>query len=178
MQQSALTDEELRLRPIAADDADAIFDSCHGGDMARFIPGFPDPYERDDAAAFAARAVERWRAAEAYAFAIVAGGSDHLVGVIELRAPEDGAADVGYWVRDDARGRGIATRALRLVSEWAIRELGVERLWLTAAPDNVASQRVAEKVGFQREGVLRAHLRFRDGRRDSVMFSLLPADLR
>jgi len=45
-------------------------------------------------------------------------------------------------------------------------------------PDNVASQRVAEKAGFQYEGVLRSHLRYRDGRRrDSFVFSLLPSDL-
>ena len=43
--------------------------------------------------------------------------------------------------------------------------------------ENVASQRVAEKAGFTREGVLRAHTAFREGRRDSVLFSLLPSDL-
>jgi RimJ/RimL family protein N-acetyltransferase len=55
----------------------------------------------------------------------------------------------------------------------------VQRVDLITDPDNVASQRVAEKVGFQREGVMRAHLRHPDGRiRDSVMFSLLPGELR
>jgi RimJ/RimL family protein N-acetyltransferase len=55
---------------------------------------------------------------------------------------------------------------------------GVERLELTTHPENIPSQRVAEKAGFTREGVLRAHMKFPDGRRrDSVMFSLLPSDL-
>lgn len=54
----------------------------------------------------------------------------------------------------------------------------MQRLELMTDPDNRASQRVAEKAGFQREGVLRSHLLHRDGRRrDSVMFSLLPGEL-
>ena len=86
---------------------------------------------------------------------------------------------IGYWVAAHARGRGTCTRALRLLSRFALDELELQRLDLVTDPDNVASQRVAEKVGFQREGVLRAHLRHPDGRiRDSVMFSLLPGELR
>jgi RimJ/RimL family protein N-acetyltransferase len=86
---------------------------------------------------------------------------------------------IGYWVAAPARGQGICTRALRLLSRHALDELKLQRLELITDPDNVASQRVAEKVGFQREGVLRAHLRHPDGRiRDSVMFSLLPRELR
>jgi RimJ/RimL family protein N-acetyltransferase len=67
----------------------------------------------------------------------------------------------------------------RALSRYAHDELGLQRLDLITDPDNVASQRVAEKVGYRREGVLRAHLRHLDGRiRDSVMFSLLPGELR
>lgn len=88
-------------------------------------------------------------------------------------------ARLGYWVAADARGRGICTRALRLLSRYALGELGLQRLELITDPDNTASQRVAEKVGFRREGVLRARLRHPDGRiRDSVLFSLLPGELR
>jgi RimJ/RimL family protein N-acetyltransferase len=88
-------------------------------------------------------------------------------------------ATVGYWVAHDARGRGVCTRALRLLARHAFDELHLQRIDLITDPNNVASQRVAEKVGFQREGVLRAHLRHPDGRiRNSVMFSLLPGELR
>lgn len=66
----------------------------------------------------------------------------------------------------------------RLLSRWALDELELKRLDLITDPDNLASQRVAEKVGFQREGVLRSHLLHSDGRlRDSVLFSLLPGEL-
>jgi RimJ/RimL family protein N-acetyltransferase len=66
-----------------------------------------------------------------------------------------------------------------MVSRWGFEKLGLQRLELITDPDNLASQRVAEKVGYRREGVLRAHLKHPDGRiRDSVMFSLLPGELR
>ena len=77
-----------------------------------------------------------------------------------------------------ARGRGVATRAVRLIARWAFAELRLARLELTCAPDNDAAQRVAERCGFTREGVLRSHMPFKGGRRDTVVFGLLPGELR
>jgi RimJ/RimL family protein N-acetyltransferase len=91
---------------------------------------------------------------------------------------DDACAAVGYWLAPDARGRGVATRTLRLLARWAFEHLAVARLELTCAPDNVASQRVAERCGFVRESVLRSHIRFKGGRRDTMVFSLLPGELR
>src|SRR6476619_3999237 len=78
------------------------------------------------------------------------------LGLISLRIAErdPGLAAVGYWLRPDARGRGAATIALQLIARWAFNEVGVQRLELTTAPENVASQRVAEGAGFTREGIL------------------------
>nr|BFE33169.1 hypothetical protein GCM10010200_054200 [Actinomadura rugatobispora] len=87
-------------------------------------------------------------------------------------------AAVGFWLASRARGRSVATRTLRLLSRWAFDQLAVARLELTCAPDNVASQRVADRCGFVREGVLRSHMRFQGERRDTVVFSLLPGELR
>ncbi len=82
-------------------------------------------------------------------------------------------------MRSEARGRGLTGRAVLLVSRWSFDELGCERLQLRADADNVASQRVAEKTGFTREGVLRSvHFNPRQQRRvDFVMFSLLPSEI-
>jgi RimJ/RimL family protein N-acetyltransferase len=92
--------------------------------------------------------------------------------------PEQGRAAVGYWVAASARRRGVATHATRLMASWAFDGLGVARLELTCGPDNEASQRVAMRCGFVREGVLRSHIPFKGRRRDTVMFSLLPGELR
>jgi RimJ/RimL family protein N-acetyltransferase len=85
---------------------------------------------------------------------------------------------IGYWMTAEARGRGLTTAALRALSRWGIEDLGLGRVELVTDPENIASQRVAEKAGFQREGILRSMLLSRDGsRRDGVMFSLLPDEL-
>ncbi|WP_216893574.1 GNAT family N-acetyltransferase [Nocardia alni] len=95
--------------------------------------------------------------------------------VYDVRLSE-GRASVGYWLAAHARRRGVATRAVRLLTRWIFDDLGVARIELTCGPDNLGSQRVAERCGFQREGVLRSHMPFKGGRRDSVVFSLLPTD--
>ncbi|MBF4995980.1 GNAT family N-acetyltransferase [Nocardia sp. BSTN01] len=88
----------------------------------------------------------------------------------------EGRAAVGYWLAGRARGRGIATRSLRLLTRWAFDDLAIARLELTCAPDNLASRRVAERCGFTHEALLRSHIPFKGQRRDSLLFSLLPTD--
>jgi RimJ/RimL family protein N-acetyltransferase len=88
------------------------------------------------------------------------------------------AAEVSYFLRASARGRGFATRAVRLVTRWAFDELGIQRFELRAHPENEASIRVAERAGFKREGIERASRAWPDGTRfDSALFSLLPGEL-
>ncbi|KES07419.1 acetyltransferase [Streptomyces toyocaensis] len=62
---------------------------------------------------------------------------------------------VGYWVLPEARGRGVATRALLLAAHWAFTELGLHRLELDHAVGHEASCRVAERCGFRYEGTMR-----------------------
>lgn len=83
------------------------------------------------------------------------------------------SVEIGYGVRADERGKGYATEALGAVARWALTEGGVQRAWLTANTDNVASVRVAEKAGFHREGTLRRTGLEDDGLHDQALFSLL-----
>jgi RimJ/RimL family protein N-acetyltransferase len=111
-------------------------------------------------------------------FAIADASTAELAGAIDMRISHLKTGHVGYWVAPQARGRGVASDALVTLSRWAFESLGMGRMELATDPENVASQRVAEKAGFEREGILRALLPERDGgRRDGVMFSLLPGDL-
>ncbi|MGH2884403.1 MAG: GNAT family N-acetyltransferase [Solirubrobacteraceae bacterium] len=103
---------------------------------------------------------------------VLGGGSLYGIDVEQRRAA------VGYWLSPSSRGRGVATHATRLMARWAFEGLGVARLELTCGPDNERSQRVAERCGFVREGLLRSHMPFKGGRRDTVMFSLLADELR
>ena len=111
------------------------------------------------------------------AFAVCDAGSGELIGGIGARLGEDDIVEVGYWVRADRRGEGVASRALGRVTRWAVEERGAGRVQLITHPENVASQRVAEKAGFKREGVLRGWVVIKGTRRDAAMYALLPEDL-
>jgi RimJ/RimL family protein N-acetyltransferase len=102
-----------------------------------------------------------------------------IVGSIGLFHPdwEVRSAEIGYGVRSDERGKGYASEALAAVARWALTEGGIQRAWLTANTDNVASVRVAEKAGFHREGTLRRAAMEEDGLHDQALFSLLDSEL-
>jgi RimJ/RimL family protein N-acetyltransferase len=156
------------LRATNDGDAAWIREASTVPDIARFIVAPPSPF------------TQRWASAMEAELVIADAVSGEPLGVVSLRVAErdPGLAAIGYWLRAEARGRGAATVAVQLVARWAFDALGVRRLELTTAPDNVASQRVAERAGFTREGLLRGLVATEDNRRrDDVMFSLLPADL-
>jgi RimJ/RimL family protein N-acetyltransferase len=172
-----LRGERILLRPWRVEDAPALERACQDPEIAHWIPFVPVPYTRADAEEYLCGCIESGEGR--HPFAIVDPESDELLGSIDMGVnAHQYRGHIGYWVVASVRGRGICTAALGLVSRWALESLGLQRLELITDPDNLASQRVAEKVGYEREGVLRAHLRHPDGRiRDSVMFSLLPGEL-
>jgi len=168
-----LRDDDLELRPWTLDDVPAIVEACNDAEIQRWIPVIPRPYTEEDARAFVRGEVPGIGRQQ---FAITVGG--RVVGSIGMGVNDSRTGHIGYWCAREARGRGVTTRALRLLCGHALEDLQLERLELITDLDNLASQRVAEKLGFQREGVLRSHLLHPDGRRrDSVMFSLLPGEL-
>ena len=173
-----LTDGSIVLRAPTGDDVGAIHAACQDPEIPRWIPVIPQPYTEESARAFVAWSRDRWEAGDC-SFVIVDAGTGELLGAIGMGVNARlKIGHIGYWVAAPARRRGVASGALRLVAAWAFAERGLARAELLTDPDNVASQGVAEKVGFQREGILRSHLEHRDGRRrDSVLFSLLPGDL-
>ena len=156
------------LRRLIDTDAPAIARACDDADTARFIPGMPAPYTEADAHSFLALADANWANGSAYVWEITDGGPD-LLGTIALHLGERTA--VGYWVAPWARNRGLATRAVETLCAWVLAEGGFDRLELTTDPQNAASQRVAEKAGFAREGLVAGYVQTPSGPRDSVVFS-------
>ncbi|GAA2659602.1 GNAT family protein [Streptomyces aculeolatus] len=81
--------------------------------------------------------------------------------------------EAGCWVEPDAAGRGLVTRAVRVIVDWAVRERGVERVeWLVSA-ENTPSIRVAQRLGMRRDGVLRSQFLYRGVRQDTEVWSVL-----
>ena len=170
MDRPPLDDGVIALRSWQATDAPAIVD-CVAGDeeLAGWLDRLPQPYTVADAEFYIAMEGEE-------KFAVTEADGGRILGSIGLRWDrEEATAEIGYWIRADARGNGYMTRAVRLIARYALAT-GAERVQLRADPENVASCRVAEKAGFEREGVLRsAHWNPRLHRRqDWAMYSRLP----
>jgi RimJ/RimL family protein N-acetyltransferase len=170
---TTLDDGVVRLRPPEPRDVDAVFAYCNDPEAARFTT-IPWPYERHHAVEWIEESARCWDDGVRASFVIVDVATAGLVGSIGLvRLDRDAdVAEVGYLVKREARGRGIAPRAVRLVRDWVLGDLGFARLELQTDVRNHASQRVAEKAGFTREGEVEAPERCRERSERMVMFSL------
>lgn len=98
------------------------------------------------------RVAEAWRSGQAAPLVIAAVVTDEPVGLINLQFRDDEVAALAYVVFPASRGHGVAPHAVRLVSRWAFRDLGLTQLVLDTDEANAASIRVAEKCQFQRIG--------------------------
>jgi RimJ/RimL family protein N-acetyltransferase len=171
-----LGDGRIRLRLPVARDEPAVFEACQDHEIQRWVP-IPVPYRREHAHDWVADAESGWSEGRHGDLAIADAASDRFLGAIGVRPIEEHRASIGYWVAPAERGRGVATDAVRLLGRWALIQLSLRRLELFHFAGNDASGRVAEKVGFQREGVLRAFVVIRGEPRDCVMYSLLASDI-
>ena len=173
-----LVDASTALRPWRDEDLAPMVAACQDPEIQRWTR-VPTPYREADARQFLLGRFDGIHAGTTAPFAIVAADDDReLIGSISLMTIDarHRRAEVGYWVARAARGQGHATRAVRLISAWGFSALGLERLDLLAATGNRASQRVAERSGFQREGVLRSYMSAKAGRQDMVSYGLLASD--
>jgi RimJ/RimL family protein N-acetyltransferase len=174
-----LTDGVVSLRPWCAEDVGALIRGLDGDpEITSFLELIPQPYGEEEARLWVQQSTALWRDHTGSPFAVLVAGEAVGGAGISWIDREHGVGDVGYWLRRDMRGRGYVTRAVLLLAAWAF-SVGCERLQLRADAANEASIRVAERAGFQREGVMRsARYNPRLGRRmDFVLFSLLPGEL-
>ena len=156
----------------AAEMQAAVVESA--AEVGRWMGWCHPRYSLDDARQWILTQQELARQGQAYEFAICSDTGDYLGGCgINHVNKIDRFANLGYWVRSSATGRGVAPAAVRLVADYAFRETDLNRLEIVVAVDNIRSQRVAEKVGAIWEGVLRRRLVIPDGPSDAVMYSLV-----
>ena len=173
-----LTDGEIRLRPWESRDVPAVTAACQDPEIPRWtvVPhNYTDRHARD----FISHSAGELAAGRELALAVV-DGEDRVLGALGMSNFDwsDMKAEIGYWMAPEARRRGIGARGTRLLARWGLRTLHLERLELLANPSNEASQRLAERAGFTREGVLRKYRRRHGIREDLVMYSLLAEELR
>lgn len=138
----------------------------------------PLPYKKENAHTWVTEtAPDGWRAGTAFPFAVRLGTTGPLVASVGLHVHSAESYEIGYWAVKEHRGRGYMTEAVLAVARWAFTELGIGRLEWRAEVGNTGSRAVAEKAGFQVEGLLRAGIIQRNTYRDCWVGALLPSDL-
>jgi RimJ/RimL family protein N-acetyltransferase len=174
---SAPADDVVELVPLDRSHLDALEDLGADPLVQRFTR-IPEPFGRSEAEWWLGLYERGWVDGSRAGFAVLERESGRFVGMIafvtlRLDAAE---AEVGYIVAPEARGRGIAGRALNLVTDWGFDEVGLARIELRAELDNPASLRVADRCGYVREGVLR-RVHLKGGRRgDMAVYSRLASE--
>ena len=164
--------DSTTIRPLALGDADEL------AELYARNRAFLEPFEPDREDAFFTPDAQRERIAQRRdGFAIVDG--ERIAGVIGLENVVRGAsqsATVSYWVDRERNGRGLATAAVGAIAAVARDQHGLHRLQAPVLTDNVASQRVLEKNGFERIGIARAYLHVGGEWRDHLLFQRLLED--
>jgi RimJ/RimL family protein N-acetyltransferase len=176
-----LSDGWIRLRAYRPDDVDALFEAVSESvlELAAWLPWAHPGYCRDESAAWVASRAEAWYKGDAYDFAIEDARTSALLCGCGLNRIDVNSkcANLGYWVRTSRAGRGVATAAVRLLVPFGLADLGLQRLEILVAAQNRASQRVAEKAGARKEGILRKRFFLQGLPQDAMLYSLIAEDL-
>ena len=168
--------QEIRLEPLGASHLDDVRALVADLEVLRY-PRIPEPPPE----AFAETWIASYDAGRSEGtrdgFAAIAGDGEFVgLGLAPHIDREGAEIELGYIVRSPARGRGVAGEILRLLTAWAFADVGSLRAYLIIDPDNRASERVAERCGYIREGVMRS-IHVKQGRRnDAGLWSRLPTD--
>jgi RimJ/RimL family protein N-acetyltransferase len=173
-----LTDGELLLRPWDETDL-RLVERASRDDYVATIEHLPVPFSDEQGRAWITAQHKLLDESRGWTFAIVDRKTSEAVGGIGIvyRHPP-GTAEPGAWVIADKRNGGVAERATRLLCFWVLtNETGIERIQATVEPWNLASQRVLEKVGFTREGLLRSYASWHGSRQDALLYSLIRSDV-
>ncbi len=171
-------DNEVTLRPFDVLDADAFFEliDANRNHLCRWIPAFGSVHTVEDERVALERLAARQREGD-----ILGGPVEYLsrlVGAASVSGlnSRDSVGALGYWVVEDAQGRGIVTRACRALIERAFNERAMSRVEIMAARQNAMSRAVADRLGFTLQEVLRRRLLCGGRLHDVAVYSLLASE--
>ena len=172
-----LEGEGFRLRPVRESDAPRIHEGTAEPETQRWLGHKPAPYTLDDAIAYVQKRRELEATGTCVTWVIADPEDDRVLGTILWFNWTAGVeCEIGYWVHPEARGRGLAVRATRLVVGHVFETLGVKRVTAFAAADNVASRRVIERVGFRLYGIERYGAWVRDDHVDMALYDVTASE--
>jgi len=175
-------DGDILVRSLELTDEQALFEAVRESiaEVSPWLGWCHENYSIEETREFLRSRAEKSQGDEWYSFGVFdRRNGERFLGGVGLnfinRVHQFG--NLGYWVRTSAAGKGVASKASRLVARFGFEELGLHRIEILAAVSNIASQRVAEKIGAVREAVLRKRLLIGGAPHDAVMFSLVQEDL-
>jgi ribosomal-protein-serine acetyltransferase len=150
-----------------------------GTSLARWMPWYHAEYGRADVERWFAEADRMWHAQSGFVLWLRDG--ERVLGTVavhDIQRFGKREGEIGYWVRQSERGRGVAATAIRGIAAFAFNELALVRVTMRIRIDNISSRRAAERAGARFEGVLRHGIVHGESRFDAMLYSLLPDDLR
>ena len=166
----------LQIRRYRPSDVDAIYSAVMESrrELSTWMPWCHASYCRQDAINWVESRPDAWENNREWSFVIVDSG-DRFLGTCGIHRIEalNGVAEIGYWVRSTATCRGVATSATQQLCHWAFSEARLHRIEVLASVENLPSQRVAEKIGAVREGILIQRMVLHGRRHDCVLFAIL-----
>jgi len=176
-----LTDGSITLRPFRPGDVLPLYQAVRESlpELMPWMPWAYSDYSIKDSRKWLESCARTWAKDKEYNFVILDSRDSTILGgcgfnQVRLRAH---SANLGYWVRSKYTGKGVATAAALLVARFGFNDLGLTHIEVGAATGNIASQRVAEKIGAARQGIQKRKIAFRDKVYDRVVFSLTPEAL-
>jgi RimJ/RimL family protein N-acetyltransferase len=177
---TAISNQQVTIRRYDSVDVPLLFEAAResSAEVSVWLPWCHRDYSMEESLEWVLRSGRQWDDGREFHFGIFDCPSGALVGGVGLNElkPEHRLANLGYWVRSAWTGRGVATAAARLATQFGFEELLLDRIEILAALGNKGSQRVAQKLGALREGVLRNRLVIHGKAHDAVVFSLIGSE--
>lgn len=158
--ESIQIDSSLHLRQLDLEDAEHVFSTVDANReyLSKWLPWVDSTKSVQDSREFISKTIEKRKAGAEYGYAIVADGLP--VGHISLMHLTDGEEpEIGYWVASSASGKGITTKATKALTDFGFNTLNLTKIIIKADPDNLPSNRVAEKLGYKIERIDNADTR-------------------
>jgi ribosomal-protein-serine acetyltransferase len=176
------SDGNIGLRQFTLEDVPVLFNAIHESvaQLSAWMVWAHPQYSMEDTQSFVLKCGPGWEKGEQYSFAMVDLHDGQFLGSVGLSAVNraHGFANLGYWVRSRKTRHGVATSATRMAARFSFEALGLNRVELLVPTANVASQRVAEKAGAKREGLLRKRLQLNGIAHDAFVYSFVQEDFR
>ena len=138
--------DELRLRPWRPADAAPVLDACQDPDIARWV-ALPHPFGPDEARDFISDVQAMWRDGTGTPFAVADADTDQVLGAVTRFGPDGHMATFGCWVAAHARGRGVGSRALRLLADWTFATTPTVGIDGCIMVGNEGSERMVSRLG-------------------------------